>query len=750
MFESKWRPTDLRSLMATILLLCSLASPPAQATNYVLEDPSVLTAGQEWYLIAFDTTGTCTRNEGWGYGGGWYYYPLTNTYRQWFYRGPYAANQDACMTVSAAIVSLDPNRMSTAQINVIWTTPAWSARGTGAPPLAADVSTTTTEAQYVGSDLFQSVPSAYFETVEPVRNYTIGGYSPEWVGIEVHGKNVKILRWVAPICQSSEVPTGACCNATTGDCFISEQSQCTSPYAWKGANTTCASCGSSAGATMDFGDAPDTYCTLRSSDGARHTVVSGVYMGRLIDAESDGQPNASATGDDSTGVDDEDGVVLTGTMSPGELVTVDVTASVRGYLNAWVDFDHDGTFSAAGDQIFKDTVLTAGVNHLTFTVPAGAIVGDTFARFRFSTRGLLSWKGAADDGEVEDYKTAIVGAFQAQANSNRGASKWYQAPQVNATSTPHVFKSWGEPSDTYLSQIVADDWQCQDSRPVVGFQWWGTFAGWQQSRLPSQLPSAFHIAIWTNTAAGGKNTFSHPNTIVWETTTTSWVWTLVGQAADPRKVNSNETSFEFTCLLPQDRWFYQNPGTSTTTYWISIAAVYDSGAATTNAWTWMTTAYSSGNGAVKITAATASNGTAAWPPHLGGAWSAGSQLKDNQSALQNMAFCILTNEGASASDTSLSPVYRFWSDTIKTHFYTISEGEKQKLINQYADVWVYEGIAFYAYPSGSQPVATKPVYRFLSALNGDHFYTASESDKAKLVADPKTWTYEGIVWYAYD
>jgi hypothetical protein len=732
------------------LLLCLVWAAPSKGNDYVNEDPSVLGPGQEWYLIVLDAKGTSTRSEGWGYGGGWYYYPLTNTYRQWFYRGPYNASQGACMTISSAIISVDPNRMSAVTINYIWSTPAWSARGSGRPPLPDDASTQVKESQYVASQNFFSFVPSFIGSVEPTQDYTISAYSPEWVGIELQGRNVEVLRWVAPVCASTASVVGACCNSATGECSLTTQGNCPYPLAWKGAGTTCSSCSSQTG-TIDFGDAPDSYCTLLKSDGARHTIVAGVYLGRLIDAEPDGQPNATATGDDINGVDDEDGVVFTSPLSPGDPTTLDVVASVQGYLNAWIDFGHDGTFSSAGDQIFKDTLLSPGTNHLTFNVPATASLGDTFARFRFNRRGLLSWKGPADDGEVEDYKISIVGAFEPQPSSAKGAAKWSQTPQA-AASTPFVFQAWGEPSDLYLGQALADDWQCKDSRPVTGFQWWGTFAGWQESRLPAQLPSAFQIGIWThNPGTGSPTLFAHPDTLVWQTTCSHWAWSVAGRANDPRKINNNETCFEFTCLLSQNEWFYQDPGSGTRTYWLSIAAVYDPNSAVANPWAWMTGPYSSGNGATRITALTPPLGAAPWPPSVASVWSAGTQIKDKQGALQNLAFDVLTNQGQTASDLNLAPVYRFWSNSMKTHFYTISETEKKKLIDLFADVWLYEGIAFYAYPPGSQPVSAMPVYRFRSTADGDHFYTISDIEKNKLMkAVPSEWVYEGIVWYTYD
>jgi hypothetical protein len=494
---------------------------------------------------------------------------------------------------------------------------------------------------------------------------------------------------------------------------------------------------------MDFGNAPDTYATTLANDGARHTVSAGIMLGRSVYAESNGQPNGTPA--------DNDGVVFASLLTPGDTATIQVTASVDGYLNAWMDFGRDGTFSAAGDQIFTDTHLSAGTTTLTFRVPATASTGETWTRFRFNRRGLLSWKGLATDGEVEDYKVTITSiALQPQSSSNRGAGKWFQPPQPT-TSTSFVFQNWSERSGTTFSQIVADDWQCQSTLPVTGFQWWGSFAGWTQSRIPAQTPTAFQLSIWTNSpATTAKGSFAHPSTLVWQATCTNWVWNVAGQVLDPRNINSAETCFEFTCLLSQDQWFYQDDSKGTTTYWLSIAAVYDSQQTPTYPWGWMTGPASSNNGAVAVTAAASSTGSAVWPPSLTSVWAGGSQIVNTKAAIQHMAFNILTNEGDTISSQDLSPVYRFWSASLSTHFYTINEAEKQKLLEKYADIWFYEGVAFYAFQSGSQPTSALPVYRFRSASDGHQFYTISESEKTKLIQTvPSHWVYEGVMWYAY-
>ncbi len=160
---------------------------------------------------------------------------------------------------------------------------------------------------------------------------------------------------------------------------------------------------------LDFGDAPGPYPTTLANNGARHAIVEGIYLGSGVDEEADGQPDAIATGDDADGGADEDGVVFNGPVVIGQNVGLTVTASVAGKLDAWVDFNGDGDWSDAGEQVFASQALTAGANSLAIAVPAAAdTASPTFARFRFSSAGGLSCDGLAGDGEVEDYEVAIL------------------------------------------------------------------------------------------------------------------------------------------------------------------------------------------------------------------------------------------------------------------------------------------------------------------------------------------------------
>ncbi|MCL5280190.1 MAG: LEPR-XLL domain-containing protein [Planctomycetes bacterium] len=99
--------------------------------------------------------------------------------------------------------------------------------------------------------------------------------------------------------------------------------------------------------------------------------------------------------------------------------------------------------------------------------------------------------------------------------------------------------------------------------------------------------------------------------------------------------------------------------------------------------------------------------------------------------------------------SGLTPVYRFWSSPLSRHFYTIREAEWDKLINNYASVWAFEGIAYYVFADDAQP-GVVPVYRFWSATAGAHFYTSGEAEKTKLIdLYSTTWTFEEVAFYAY-
>lgn len=172
----------------------------------------------------------------------------------------------------------------------------------------------------------------------------------------------------------------------------------------------------SAGDAFDYGDAPTAaqsgfasgYPTLAADNGARHVLGSGLYLGASVDAEGDGQPESAASGDDGASARDEDGVELTPLLAAGVSAQATVIVSAAGKLDAWIDFNRDGDWDDAGEQVAASLPLTAGTNAVNIAVPKSVVEGESFARFRLSSAGGLAPSGPANNGEVEDYAVRLA------------------------------------------------------------------------------------------------------------------------------------------------------------------------------------------------------------------------------------------------------------------------------------------------------------------------------------------------------
>ncbi|MDZ4849321.1 MAG: dockerin type I domain-containing protein [Pirellulaceae bacterium] len=160
------------------------------------------------------------------------------------------------------------------------------------------------------------------------------------------------------------------------------------------------------GAGFDYGDAPDPiYSTLKNSNGPRHSVVDGYYLGAGVTADADARPNNT---------DSDDGVafgsITQGYISQLTVTAAGVSASRSGYLSAWVDFNRNGVFedSERITNSSNDTMVN-GSNVISFIVPGATLSGSTIARFRYSSVRTLTSTGDAIDGEVEDWSITIGG-----------------------------------------------------------------------------------------------------------------------------------------------------------------------------------------------------------------------------------------------------------------------------------------------------------------------------------------------------
>jgi uncharacterized repeat protein (TIGR01451 family) len=166
----------------------------------------------------------------------------------------------------------------------------------------------------------------------------------------------------------------------------------------------------------DFGDAPITYLA------PSHAIVASptVYLGNTApDAEAFTQSNLTATGDDLSESDDEDGVALP-LLTQGTIVTITVDVAGDGYLQAWVDFNGNGLFendalerlatNLRDDGTGDDLAAGDGEIQIRVTVPDDATTSLTFGRFRWASEAGLGISDPTLDGEVEDYSFVIAAA----------------------------------------------------------------------------------------------------------------------------------------------------------------------------------------------------------------------------------------------------------------------------------------------------------------------------------------------------
>lgn len=114
--------------------------------------------------------------------------------------------------------------------------------------------------------------------------------------------------------------------------------------------------------------------------------------------------------DDEEGVRFEGGILLERGTQGRAVVTISGSDG-EAQLSGWIDFNGDGTFSGPGEQVAgpdRRKSLSNGPVNVDFTVPAGAVLGNTYSRWRVSTAAGLGPDGEALDGEVEDYRVIII------------------------------------------------------------------------------------------------------------------------------------------------------------------------------------------------------------------------------------------------------------------------------------------------------------------------------------------------------
>ncbi|MDP6721694.1 MAG: GEVED domain-containing protein, partial [Pirellulaceae bacterium] len=103
------------------------------------------------------------------------------------------------------------------------------------------------------------------------------------------------------------------------------------------------------------------------------------------------------------------GVAIDGIFTPTFETPLTITSSGVGFVDGWVDHNQDGDWDDPGERILDSVAVIAGMNTLVANAtPSGALLGETFARFRLSRVGPTFPTGLVVDGEVEDYAVRVI------------------------------------------------------------------------------------------------------------------------------------------------------------------------------------------------------------------------------------------------------------------------------------------------------------------------------------------------------
>ncbi len=198
---------------------------------------------------------------------------------------------------------------------------------------------------------------------------------------------------------------------------------------------------------LDLGDLPDlTMSSLnyptRYSPGPAHVVFPGsgnvpatytdgriaVWLGTIVDTESNGVPRANASGDDAAGTtDDEDGLVLDaagwtagagtgGSFPPAPKATITLNSSndcdinpagKQVYYGFWIDWNPGDNLSTF-DAFYSGSGVSCSPVSVLVDVPVPATYvpdSNVYMRLRASESPLdiNDYEGTIVNGEVEDY-----------------------------------------------------------------------------------------------------------------------------------------------------------------------------------------------------------------------------------------------------------------------------------------------------------------------------------------------------------
>lgn len=143
-----------------------------------------------------------------------------------------------------------------------------------------------------------------------------------------------------------------------------------------------------------------SYCTSKGSNAAYEWID-------LVRLNTINNPTGSNGGyADFTNISTSltKGTAYTATLSAGQS-----GGNYREYWNVWIDFNNDGDFADAGENVIHKSATGSGNVTGTFTIPTNAVTGTTRMRVSMKYGSYAGYCETFTYGEVEDYSVNLTG-----------------------------------------------------------------------------------------------------------------------------------------------------------------------------------------------------------------------------------------------------------------------------------------------------------------------------------------------------
>lgn len=542
------------------------------------------------FSAAIDPNGNFLGGFGQGaYGDGWYFYPQDNWWNIWFYDHPFSNTRRKIGDMQFFATPIQPGLPSDIEVAVNWSTDRWSIDQPpldSAPPLPG-----VDEALYIGRTILYSGP-ATGQPIGPIP-YLISGYNPEWISVDIRGRNVNLTGRVVHECQPSLnlafviTNTGsdqpeACC-LPDGNCIMLPPGDCIAQGGHpQGAGTVCttplACCISNAAGTICLMVDPLCCDDMNGTSLPAGTICLGDLDGDGIDDACEPQEVEEAcclpSGDCV--------MVLPSLCTAQGGVPQGPGTKCSTYKRACCL--PDGSCVMADPLCCEDMGGTPSPysvncqgdkdgNHVDDACenpPKGACC---------LTNGTCVVTTAADcqnqGGVYHGDGTSCLGDLDGDGIDERCKRPWQDGDTIKMH-FPQLPDPTGWNVMATYPHVLADDFRCIETGWIKDVHFWGSWLNDQVGEI-----GGFILSFHSDVPKSPTNLYSHPGQLLWEKVipfnrvkVTSQIFPgLLEGWYDPSTgvvlPNNHPTMFQYDVLLDTAEWFWQDSGK---VYWLNISA----------------------------------------------------------------------------------------------------------------------------------------------------------------------------------